>query len=89
MPSVSYTPALQAEYVDLFTNCVVAPNRAPLVEKLVDSLVANRKRYDQVADLLDRTRPAPGEPDLRSFEWHYWDRRRHGLGRSLYGGTAV
>ncbi|MFO0808950.1 MAG: serine/threonine-protein kinase [Gemmataceae bacterium] len=26
---------------------------------------------------LDRQRPKPGEPDLRGFEWHYWDRKCH------------
>jgi serine/threonine protein kinase/WD40 repeat protein len=31
-------------------------------------------RFDQ---LLDGQRPAPGERDLRAFEWHYWNRLRH------------
>ena len=53
MPSVAYTPALKAEYVALFTNCVVAPSRAAAVDNLVNSLASNRKRYDQVANALD------------------------------------
>ncbi len=28
----------------------------------------------RVAELLDATRPGPGEKDLRGFEWRYWDR---------------
>jgi WD40 repeat protein len=28
----------------------------------------------RVAELLQRQLPAAGEPDLRGFEWHYWDR---------------
>jgi hypothetical protein len=34
----------------------------------------NLARFDQ---LLSRQRPAPGESDLRTFEWHYWNRLRH------------
>jgi serine/threonine protein kinase/WD40 repeat protein len=29
----------------------------------------------RVASWLDQTRPGPGEPDLRGFEWHYWSRQ--------------
>jgi eukaryotic-like serine/threonine-protein kinase len=32
----------------------------------------------RVAELLARQRPGPGEPDLRGFEWHYWNRRLRG-----------
>jgi serine/threonine protein kinase/WD40 repeat protein len=31
----------------------------------------------RVLDLLEATRPQVGEPDLRGFEWHYWDRLCH------------
>jgi serine/threonine protein kinase/WD40 repeat protein len=31
----------------------------------------------RVLELLDETRPGPGEQDLRGFEWHYWDRLCH------------
>ncbi|HJZ57094.1 MAG TPA: hypothetical protein VKE74_19140, partial [Gemmataceae bacterium] len=27
--------------------------------------------------MLDEVRPAPGEEDLRNFEWHFWDRLCH------------
>ena len=30
-----------------------------------------------VLDSLEKTRPQPGEPDLPSFEWVYWDRVAH------------
>jgi serine/threonine protein kinase/WD40 repeat protein len=33
-------------------------------------------------ELLELTRPKPGEPDLRGFEWHYWNRQLHGEQRS-------
>jgi WD40 repeat protein/serine/threonine protein kinase len=36
-----------------------------------------------VLGLLDGQRPKPGEPDLRGFEWHYWDRQAHSALRSL------
>ena len=52
MAGVSYTPALQAEYLDLFTGCVVVPKRAALVDKLVDGLEANKGRYKTVGDGL-------------------------------------
>jgi len=35
--------------------------------------------------LLERYLPAEGEPDLRSFEWHYLWRRSHSDARTLYG----
>ncbi len=28
-------------------------------------------------DSLEKTRPQPGEADLRGFEWHYWNRLAH------------
>src|SRR5262249_49730083 len=31
----------------------------------------------RVLELLDEVRPAPGEEDLRNFEWHFWDRLCH------------
>jgi serine/threonine protein kinase/WD40 repeat protein len=39
----------------------------------------------RVRRLLDELRPAPGEPDLRNFEWHYWDNQCHAEKRA----TAV
>jgi lysozyme family protein len=53
MASVPYSNALKGEYVDLFTDCVATPGRAAVIDKLVDNLVDNRKRYDQVATALD------------------------------------
>lgn len=34
--------------------------------------------YRRVMQILESTRPKPGESDLRGFEWHYWNRRLHG-----------
>lgn len=34
-------------------------------------------------ELLDRHRPAPGEPDRRGFEWHYWHRQGHRFSHDL------
>jgi eukaryotic-like serine/threonine-protein kinase len=31
----------------------------------------------RVVQLLEQQRPGPGEPELRGFEWHYWQRRCH------------
>jgi lysozyme family protein len=53
MPSVPLTDALKNEYIDLFTNCVATPSKAATIDKLIDNLVKNRKRYDQVATALD------------------------------------
>ena len=36
---------------------------------------AESRQYARVAQLLDQQRPAAGQPDLRGFEWHYWQRR--------------
>ena len=37
----------------------------------------------RVRELLARTEPKPGEPDLRGFEWWYWQRQARGEVRSL------
>lgn len=52
MARISYTPALQAEYVDLFTGCVVSPGKAGSVDGLVDKLASNRDRYEAVGSGL-------------------------------------
>lgn len=48
MATVKLTDALRAEYVDLFTTCSVRPERTEATEKLVNSLEANRPRYEAV-----------------------------------------
>lgn len=53
MASISYTPTLQTEYIDLFTRCVVLPGKAGSVDRLVDNLVSNRSRYEAVGSGLD------------------------------------
>jgi serine/threonine protein kinase/WD40 repeat protein len=37
----------------------------------------------RVRQLLDEQRPRPGEPDLRGFEWHYYQRLTHADLRTL------
>ena len=37
----------------------------------------------RVHELLARTTPKPGEPDLRGYEWWYWQHQAHGEVRSL------
>src|SRR5205085_806534 len=32
------------------------------------------RQFARVAQLLNLQRPAPGQPDARGFEWHYWRR---------------
>lgn len=38
---------------------------------------------DRVRELLNATRPRPGEEDLRGFEWHYWQRQMHAEQRTI------
>ena len=35
---------------------------------------AEARQYPRAAQLLDQQRPSAGQPDLRGFEWHYWQR---------------
>src|SRR5207248_812541 len=42
---------------------------------------------ERVEDLLDLQRPQPGRPDLRNFEWFYWDRTLHSELLTLKGHT--
>jgi WD40 repeat protein/serine/threonine protein kinase len=43
----------------------------------------------RVEHLLDLHRPQPGQPDLRNFEWFYWDRLSHANLLTLKGHTNV
>ena len=52
MPTVPLTAALRQEYQDLFSGCVIRPNRVAAVEALVDQLQANRARYEAVGTAL-------------------------------------
>ncbi|MCR9295535.1 MAG: WD40 repeat domain-containing serine/threonine protein kinase, partial [bacterium] len=38
----------------------------------------SQQQFGQVQSLLDSARPAPGEPDLRGFEWYYWQQKLRG-----------
>jgi lysozyme family protein len=48
MPSVSLTAALRSEYELLFNTCLIRPERADEVNRLVDALADSRARYAQV-----------------------------------------
>jgi len=52
MAKVALTDALRAQYTDLFNTCTIRPNRAAAVEGLINSLVANRARYEAVGNPL-------------------------------------
>ncbi len=45
-------------------------------------------RITNVLGLLKRSRPRPGEKDLRGFEWYYWDRLCHSELATLKGHTS-
>ena len=48
MPKVTLTPALRADYEQLFQSCVIRPTRLAEVDATADRLVANRARYETV-----------------------------------------
>jgi lysozyme family protein len=52
MPSLSLTPALRADYNQLFASCVTRAGRESGVETIVDALVANEGRYRSVGTPL-------------------------------------
>ncbi len=43
-----------------------------LIQKAWDA-----NQFDRVRDLLNATRPGPGESDERGLEWYFWQRRIH------------
>jgi lysozyme family protein len=46
--SITLTPKLNKEYLELFASCVVSPDRQAEVDTIKDKIVANRQRYEQV-----------------------------------------
>ena len=48
MPQHALTPALRAEYTDLFNRCAIRPERAAAVQTLVNALTQDRTRYAAV-----------------------------------------
>jgi lysozyme family protein len=50
---MNLTPELRAEYQKLFDTCVIRPERASAVKPLVTSLLANKSRYQAVAEQTD------------------------------------
>jgi lysozyme family protein len=52
MPNVSLTPALRAEYEQLFNSCVIRPERTSEVSSILKQIDANRARYDAVESSL-------------------------------------
>ncbi len=53
MALVSLTNNLMDEYKNLFNTCVIDPNRTALVEKIVNSMIKNKVRYDTVGKKLN------------------------------------
>ena len=50
MAKVSFTPALSAEYENLFNTCVITDGRLPEVEAVIAKLLTNQSRYAAVGD---------------------------------------
>lgn len=53
MPALPFTPELAAQYEQLFKNAVINAKKYPEVDKLVDTIVANKARYEQVGAPLN------------------------------------
>jgi lysozyme family protein len=49
MPTVKYTPSLQAHYEALYSTCEVQQRRFDDVDAIVKRIVANRPRYEKVS----------------------------------------
>jgi len=50
---IKLTKRLRKEYETLYRSCEIRPQRFAEVDKLVDGLLANRERYETVADAFD------------------------------------
>jgi lysozyme family protein len=50
MATVSLTQALRRHYQELFNTCSIRPQRFAAVEKIIDTMQANRMRYQHVTD---------------------------------------
>ncbi len=48
MAAPSFTPELQASYQRLFDTCVIAQDKYPIVNSVVDKILASRSRYEAV-----------------------------------------
>lgn len=52
MAKVNYTNGLAEEYIHLYKSCESRENHFDEIDKLVDTLISNRKRYENVGDTL-------------------------------------
>jgi len=52
MANIRYTNKLATEYQRLYDSCVIRSNRFKEIDKIIDSLLKNRKRYEAVDDAL-------------------------------------
>jgi lysozyme family protein len=52
MALIAFSDNLKNEYDNLFNNCQVSPERAPLVESIITKIVANKPRYEAVGNKL-------------------------------------
>lgn len=53
------------------TNELAARRNAYLAEMTLANSAVGRRDWAEVRNILDRTRPKDGEPDLRGWEWRY------------------
>jgi lysozyme family protein len=53
MPKVSFTDTLRTEYQQLFDTCQIRDNKVQAIEKLVNSLLSNQVRYENVGKPLE------------------------------------
>jgi lysozyme family protein len=50
MSNIPFTQALRTEYVNLFNSCIIRPEHASAVEKIISRILKNKQRYLDVAD---------------------------------------
>lgn len=54
----------------------------------IASAAAGAGDYGAVRDILERTRPGPGQPDLRGWEWRYLWQNSQTAAEAIFGGRA-
>lgn len=52
MAKINYTNGLANEYIRLYRTCEAKPGKFDKIDKLVDTLISHRSRYENVADAL-------------------------------------
>jgi lysozyme family protein len=57
MATIALTESLREEYGQLFSTCTIQPARAAEAEGIIDRIVANRARYEEVGERLGGSPP--------------------------------